>query len=192
VSTLASKLCVDRFLIDVPDDEQVPNVHLGAIHFTLLEQTMKPNRGWLAAHFCALVSAALLTPPALAQSDHGDRHSPQEVMSNWNTAACEMTDTSAFQLDGAVRAVRVEVWYRWHKRESSVAYTLTKDGRPIRDGILRRGDCDPYQEKWCVATDMLDLRLRSGNYAIRTERSRVCQNAESGGNGFVRLYGSPL
>jgi hypothetical protein len=112
------------------------------------------------------------------------------VFNNWNTYACEMTDTAGFMLDRSVRADRIEVWYRWRSREVSVAYTLSRNGQTLRSGVLTRGDCDPYQEKWCVATDRIDLRLPPGNYLIRTERARVCQNAGSDGNGFAKVYGS--
>ena len=34
------------------------------------------------------------------------------------------------------------------------------------------------------------LQLDEGKYVVRTERPRVCQNAGSGGNGFVKVHAS--
>jgi hypothetical protein len=152
---------------------------------------MNPTRFFFIALTCSLVWTAVTVPTVLAQPDSGDRrYSSREVFNNWNTSACEMTDTAGFMLDRSVRADRIEVWYRWRAREVSVAYMLSQNGQTLRSGVLTRGDCDPYQEKWCVATDRIDLRLPPGNYLIRTGRARVCQNSGSDGNGFVKVYGS--
>lgn len=152
---------------------------------------MKPIRSFFLFLTCSLFMTALTAMTALGQPDSADRRSHSRMVSdNWNTSACEMTDTAGFTLDRPIRADRIEVWYRWRSREGSVGYSLSKDGQTLHSGVLTRGDCDPYQEKWCVAGDELDLRLRQGTYLIRTERNRICQNPESDGNGFVKVYGS--
>lgn len=156
------------------------------------ESVMKPIRSFFLVLTCSLVWTTLTAPTALGQPDPGDRRSrSRKVFDNWNTSACEMTDTARFTLDRPVRADRIEVWYRWRAHEGSVAYTLSQDGQTLRSGVLTQGDCDPNQEKWCIAAERLDLRLRPGTYLIQTERPRVCQNPGSDGNGFVKVYGSP-
>ncbi|MGA3086725.1 MAG: hypothetical protein ABSE95_18380 [Thermodesulfobacteriota bacterium] len=151
---------------------------------------MRIVNAWWAA--IAVISLVVIAPAALGQPDHGDRRShSRKLIDNWNTSACDMTDMAEFTLDRSVRVNRIEVWYRWRNREGSVGYTLSKDGQILRSGVLTRSDCDPYQEKWCVAVNGFDLWLRPGTYLVRTERPRICQNSGSGGNGFVKVYGSP-
>ena len=118
------------------------------------------------------------------------RQHSQELLSNWNSLACETTDTATFRLERQVRADRFEVWFRFRGRESSVGYTLAQDGQTLRSGVLVRGDCAPGQDEWCIAAEGVDMRLRPGTYVIRTDRPRICQNAGSGGNGFAKLYGA--
>ncbi len=113
---------------------------------------------------------------------------PIKLVDNWNTSACETTANAEFNLDQPILVNRIELWYRWHAREESVGYTLAKDGHQLHSGALHRGDCDPYQENWCVAIDEPDLRLNPGGYYLRTDRPHICQNRESYGNGFVKVY----
>jgi hypothetical protein len=139
-----------------------------------------------------LIVPILAVTTVYGESDRdAGRYRSRKVFDNWNTSACEATGTAVFVLDRSIRAERIEVWYRWHNREGSVGYTLSKDGLILRSGILQRSDCDPYQEKWCVAVDGFDLLLRPGTYIIRTERPRICQNPGSDGNGFVKVFGAP-
>lgn len=135
-----------------------------------------------------LIWSACTIPTALGQSDRVS-HS-REVFYNGNIDACEMTDTAMFTLDRPLHIEQFDVWYRWRNRETSVAYSLSQDGRTLRNGVLVRGDCDPYQERWCNATERFSLRLAPGTYVIRTQRPRVCQNEGSNGIGFVKVWGS--
>ena len=116
---------------------------------------------------------------------------PVKLVDNWNTGACETTANAEFNLDQPILINRIELWYRWQAREEFVGYTLSKNGNLLYSGVLRRGDCDPYQEKWCIAVDEPDLRLNPGGYYLRTDRPRICQNRESYGNGFVKIYREP-
>ena len=152
---------------------------------------MNSTRSFFLFLICSLMWTAMVVPTALAQADYPDRDShSRELFYNGNIYACDTTDTAVFTLDRPVRADRIEVWYRWRNREASVAYSLSQDGQTLRNGVLTRGGCDPYQEKWCNAIDRLNLRLRPGTYLIRTEHARVCQNQGSNGDGFVRVFGS--
>ena len=155
---------------------------------------MKLIRSLFLVLTCLLVWASLTAPATFGQPNPDARRSHSgKLFDNWNTSACEMTNTAAFNLDQAVRGNRIEVrvWYRWRNREGSVGYTLSKDGQTLRSGTLTRSDCDPYQEKWCVALDEFDLLFGPGTYLIRTEQPRICQNQGSDGNGFVKVYESP-
>lgn len=145
-------------------------------------------RSFLFALTGTLVSLAIAPSQALAQSNTGSRS--REIFYNGNIDACELTDTAVFTIDRPVRVQQFDVWYRWRNREASVAYSLSQNGQTLRNGVLIRGGCDPYQEQWCVATYQFNLRLAPGTYAIRTERARVCQNQGSNGIGFVKVYGS--
>jgi len=141
---------------------------------------MKPINSFLTILICSLASTVLTAQIALGRM----------VFDNWNTDACDMTDTAVFTLDRPIRADRIEVWYRWHTHEGSIRYSLSMNGQTLRNGILIRSSCDPYQEKWCGAVDGFDFMLYPGTYTINTERPRICQNLGSGGNGFVKVYGS--
>ena len=144
----------------------------------------------LAILVCAAMSA-VLSPQGDAQGRLNDnRHRSFLVFDNWNTLACGMTDTAAFHLDRAVHGEQIQMWYRWRTRESVVAYTLARDGRTLLSGTLTRGGCDPYQEAWCTARVEFDLDLGPGDYAVRAAHPRICQNAESHGNGFVKVQAS--
>ena len=152
---------------------------------------MNSNRSFLRNLTWSLVWAAMVVPMALAQDNSSNLGTQiREVFYNGNIDACDMTDTAVFTLDRPVRVNQIDVWYRWRTSEGSVAYTLSQSNRTLRNGVLSRGDCDPYQEKWCNATDRFDLRLYPGTYFIRTERARVCQNQGSDGKGFVKVFGS--
>lgn len=149
---------------------------------------MNLSRSFFFALTGILGWSALTAPAALAQSNMG---SPSRVIFyNGNIDACELTDTAVFTIERPVRIEQFDVWYRWRNREESVAYSLSQNGQTLRNGVLIRGGCDPYQEQWCNATDRFSLRLAPGTYAIRTERARVCQNQGSNGIGFVKVYGS--
>lgn len=141
---------------------------------------MKSIKSFIGILICSLAFTVATAQIALGRM----------VFDNWNIDACEMTDTAEFSLDRPIRADRIEVWYRWHTHEASIRYTLSMDGQMLRNGILLRSSCDPYQEKWCGAVDGFDLVLYPGTYTIQTERPRICQNQGSDGNGFVKVYGS--
>lgn len=129
----------------------------------------------------ALVVALLGVPLTRAEA--------QPLSDNWNTAACGLTDIASIQVGGPVNVRRVEFWYNWQRNETSVDYTVFFNGQQIGTSTLVRGQCDPYQNAWCVAQDSLEVQLSVGTYTFQTARPRLCQNAGSGGQGFLRLYG---
>jgi hypothetical protein len=54
-----------------------------------------------------------------------------------------------------------------------------------------RGACDINQEAWCQARGNVGVVLPRGFVEVRTARGRVCQNAGSGGKGFIKAFGTP-
>ena len=85
----------------------------------------------------------------------------QQISDNWNTEACSFTDA------------------------------LFHEGEPVKRGRLMRGACDINQEAWCQARGNVGVVLPRGFVEVRTARGRVCQNAGSGGKGFIKAFGTP-
>jgi len=109
---------------------------------------------------------------------------------NWNTAACDQTDRAILTLAQATHVDRVDLWFHWSQGEQSVAFKLVRDGQAQVEGSLARGECDPYQAAWCVATVEPQADLAAGSYTFVVGRAAVCVNAGSGG-GFLRATGAP-
>ena len=127
--------------------------------------------------------AALLATTSAASAS-------EQIFETWNTAACDVTDTAAFTIDIPLYLDRIELWYRWGAGESSVDYTVAFNGQAIGNGTLQRSACDPHQEGWCVARAEPGAELVPGSYTIKTKRARICRNSASGGQGFIRAFGS--
>lgn len=139
----------------------------------------------------SLPADAATTPP----TDTGPAPAPPttatEVLlaDTWNTAACGFTDTASFSLATPVRLSRFALWYNWRAGESQVRFTVALNGQAAGQGVLTRGDCDPYQGAWCEARGAPAAQIPAGRYTFRLESARVCQNAASGGAGFIRAWG---
>jgi hypothetical protein len=110
-----------------------------------------------------------------------------KILDNWNTGGCQLTDTARFTLSAATEITKIELWYNWQRNERAVPYQLVADGRLIQSGELTRGSCDPNQAAWCSASGSIRTTTNAGNHVVRVARGRVCQNAGSGGNGFIRV-----
>lgn len=115
--------------------------------------------------------------------------SSAEFANNWNTAACNFTDTAGLDVRRAIHLDRFELWIKWRANERSTGYRVLFGGSDIGGGVVRRGDCDPYQSAWCTATDSPDVDLAPGLYKIRIDNKAICQNSGSGGAGFIRASG---
>ena len=143
-----------------------------------MERTVRirwPNR--IASLTFLLCVAAV---PALAQ----------QLYNNWNTAACGVTDVATLTIQRPVRIERIDIWYRWRPNETTARYTASLGSEVIAEGELARAECDPYQAAWCVARVEPGADMEPGTYTFRTERAAICQNAGSGGRGFIRAYGA--
>ena len=129
-----------------------------------------------------LVGVSMLPLPAGAQ---------EKLFDNWNTAACAFTDRAGFDLAQPTRLAGVELWYDWQPGEGAVDFTLSIDGNEVTQGQLVRAGCDPYQRNWCAAQASLELDAPAGTVEITAAQPRLCQNAGSGGFGFIRAFGVP-
>ncbi len=132
----------------------------------------------------ACLTAGLMLMAATAQAQD------EKIFDNANLAACDVTDHAGFQLDAPAYVARIALWYHWAPNESTVAYTLSQDGQQISSGTLTRASCDPYQTAWCNAEAEIDVDLEPGFVEVQTGRAQVCQNAGTGGEGTIRVYGS--
>lgn len=116
---------------------------------------------------------------------------PEEKIAEiWNTSNCDLTDAATLALDRPAYVTRIEVWYRWQGNETSIAYDLSHDGQTIRSGNFSRAECDASAREWCIGTGRIDANLAPGAYTVRTERAGICKNDQSGGQGFIRVFGS--
>ena len=115
--------------------------------------------------------------------------SSAEFANNWNTAACNFTDTAGLDVRRAIHLDRFALWIKWRANERSTEYRVLFGGSDIGGGVVRRGDCDPYQSAWCIATDSPDVDLAPGPYKFRIDNKAICQNSGSGGAGFIRAWG---
>lgn len=114
----------------------------------------------------------------------------QPMLEIWNAASCSVTTDATFSVDSPIRLDRVDLWYNWRANETSAPYTILLDNEAVFIGALVRAECDPVQRAWCVARAEPRAILPPGDYAVRTQRAAICQNAGSQGQGFLRLYGS--
>ncbi len=113
----------------------------------------------------------------------------EKLFDNWNTAGCGLTDRVTLDVDRPIHLDRLEVWFNWNQGETQVRYDVVEGDDVVAEGVFVRGSCDPYQTAWCVAQDSPDNDVQPGRYVFRLERGAVCQNAGSGGQGFLRVYG---
>ncbi len=111
------------------------------------------------------------------------------VYENWNRSACQFTQYSRFELTETSTVASVVVWYHWQAEETRTPFSvITSNQDVIFSGMLSRGQCDPFQRQWCHAEANVGETLTDGTYAIKVPKVQVCQNQESQGQGFVRLY----
>lgn len=128
-------------------------------------------------------------PAPTPSSSNTPSAEPRQLSNNWNTGGCGLTAAARLDLGQAVRLDRIELWYLWQADESSVPFTLLRNGQSVEQGSLKRSGSDPYQGAWCVARGQIGSALPAGAYQVRVGRAGVCQNGASGGNGFIRAYG---
>jgi len=107
-----------------------------------------------------------------------------------NIAACSFTDTSTFTLKEASTITKLQTWYSWASNEITLDYQLKQGEKVVREGVLVRKDCDPYQRQWCQAVEEnLTLALDPGDYQLVADTKKICQNSGSNNDGFIFVYG---
>ena len=116
----------------------------------------------------------------------------EQLFSNGNIGACDYTDTSTFTLEEEVFVSKLRMWYYWGAGETTLPYTLTLNGEEFASGELERASCDPYQTSWCEANYYANKNFPAGAYVLKAGSAKLCQNAESGGNGMYIIYGKKL
>lgn len=110
------------------------------------------------------------------------------VFDNWNTGGCDQTTRSEFALSRRTSVLSLDSWRQWEKGETRTAAQLVDaSGRVLQSLTLTRGECHPSMPEWCHAATDLDRVLEAGRYAMVTPAGRICQNAASGNNGYVRV-----
>ncbi len=103
------------------------------------------------------------------------------------TGGCSLTSSSDWTLDNEIQVSTIQVWYNWDSGESTVAYTLTKDGMDFASGTLTRAGCDEYQANWCNGNSAINMAFPPGSYELTLSSSKMCTD---GSTGTVRLYGT--
>jgi hypothetical protein len=114
----------------------------------------------------------------------------QQLFDNWNPGVCSVTDVAMLTIERPVRLQRIDIWYNWRPNETAAHYTASLGGDVIAEGELVRAECASNQAAWCVARVEFGADIKPGTYTYRTERSAICQNSGSGGQGFIRAYGA--
>ncbi|MEW5819433.1 MAG: hypothetical protein AB1782_04520, partial [Cyanobacteriota bacterium] len=106
-----------------------------------------------------------------------------------NLGGCSYTDKSVFRLNSTTFLSRLEIWYSWDQGEQSVSYNLY-DGNnsAVKSGSFVRGSCDPNQRQWCQGITDVRMNLNPSNYTLKLGKAKLCQNSQSGGNGFIKVY----
>lgn len=114
----------------------------------------------------------------------------QQVADTWNTSGCGYTDHATLDIDRPMFLSRIQLWVDWDKVPGSdvTDYRVTFNGQLAGGGLLRRGECDPYQGNWCTADDAPKVKLIPGRYVIRMGHKAICQNTGSEGQGFIRAW----
>ncbi|KUF10247.1 WSC domain-containing protein [Pseudoponticoccus marisrubri] len=112
------------------------------------------------------------------------------VVDNWNRGACGMTGQAAFTLATGTEVSQLVTWYNWPAGQQSAPASF-HDGRgaTVLVGQIRRGACDIHQPEWCEGVFDLGRSLPAGSYSLSVTPPRICQNAGSGGQGFLRVTG---
>ncbi|MFH0998692.1 MAG: hypothetical protein V1844_24850 [Pseudomonadota bacterium] len=107
------------------------------------------------------------------------------LFDNWNTGGCGTTNTARGRLSNKALVTQIVFWSDSSIAKGSINGTLQGPGisLPI---ITMRGSC---QWSWCAEIVQLKKILPAGEYTFRANIGSLCQNAESGGIGYIRMEG---
>ena len=121
-----------------------------------------------------------------------DTKTYDKLYSNNNIGGCSYTDKSTFEIPVKAYVSKIRMWYHWAEGETQLPFTLKQDGKEIISGVLMREDCDPYQTSWCEGNYYPKSNFEAGNYELKVETAKLCQNSQSKGNGMYLIYGKEL
>jgi hypothetical protein len=105
---------------------------------------------------------------------------------NHYLGACQLTNTSEWELPQALAVTTFEVWYNWEAGETDLPVTVYYNGEEFAKFVATRASCDPYQKKWCNADFAINKSFPAGKYSTKISNSRQC--LKPGGTGAIRLY----
>ena len=114
-----------------------------------------------------------------------------KIADNSNAAGCGFTDTARFTISQPSFVNQIDVWFNWQQGQTALPYTMYFPNGQQKIGTLYRRACDTYQKSWCHASDNPNMVLQPGNYSVRVNPGRICQNSGTGGNGTIRVYSGP-
>ena len=107
-----------------------------------------------------------------------------------NPYVCAYTSEAPFSLREKSLVEKISIWYDSGLAGDTVAYSLFNErGEQVYRGLFEKGDCDPYQTRWCRGNSELNFCLPAGNYYVEIDSDAICQNAVSDGKGFITVYG---
>ena len=134
-----------------------------------------------------LIGLLLAATPALAEAP-----AERSLFDSWNSGLCGVTDTAFADIYAPSHVTRLEVMFNWDQGETEIGYTLVKsDDTEVAKGMLTRSPgCDPAAPGWCGAQAAAAFDLPTGTYKLRTGREAICQNPDSDGSGFIRVFGT--
>ncbi len=67
-------------------------------------------------------------------------------------------------------------------------FEILNDGDEVYQGIFQRYKCDTYQPQWCMGIKQINKDFKAGEYEVVAEEEKVCQNAASDGDGYIKVY----
>ncbi len=110
---------------------------------------------------------------------------PQKVSETWNIAACGVTGQLLLGFSGPFHLTRLELWSDAHR--AGPALTGQFSGPQTNLNLrAQRGGC---QGSWCQEFLDINRLLPAGQYRLQVNADSLCQNPESRGAAFVRVYG---
>lgn len=110
------------------------------------------------------------------------------VLDNWNRGHCSMTSQARFDLSSETFVAKLVTWYNWDDGQHAAAAGLyDPQGRVIVQRNIRRGGCDEYQPNWCEGIMEVRQTLSAGSYMLEVSPGRICNNAASNWEGFIRV-----
>lgn len=140
----------------------------------------------LGANLALVALLAFTSPISSAQDESFDGCG--ELFNVGNKAGCNYTDFSNFSLSQPAEINRLIIWYNASIAGTDVVGELRGPGVYMKLRFNTVG-CDVYQSQWCSGHAVIHKTLRAGDYQVTIPQRAICQNAMSGGKGFIIIKG---